>query len=129
MPSPSARVSPQDPVAALVASVVALLGASSLVSRLGLTADDVALLGGLVLAIAATVRVYLARRAGEAAGVPTAAEMAIFRELLERGLAAQERVRELLEHNRQAVPERPISTLDVRGPEDTTRRLTEGADA
>jgi len=59
MPS---SVSPQDPIAVVVASVIAIVGALGLWSRWGLTADHVAQLGGAALAIAAVLRTYLTAR-------------------------------------------------------------------
>lgn len=60
--SPTSRVSPQDPVAVVVASVIAIVGAVGLWTRWGLTADDVAQLGGAALALAAAWRTIVALR-------------------------------------------------------------------
>lgn len=57
-----ANVSPTDPLAVLVAACVGLLGTFHLWSALGMTADDVAELGGSALAIAAIIRTWWASR-------------------------------------------------------------------
>ena len=53
-----ANVSPTDPLAVLIAACVGLLGTFGAWSRLGLTADDVAEMGGSILAVAAVVRTW-----------------------------------------------------------------------
>jgi hypothetical protein len=53
-----ANVSPTDPLAVLIAACVGILGTFHVWSRLGLTADDVAELGGAILAMAAVVRTW-----------------------------------------------------------------------
>lgn len=45
-----------DPVAAIVSAAVAILGVLGVVDRLGLSGDDVAVITGAVMTIAATVR-------------------------------------------------------------------------
>jgi hypothetical protein len=56
-----------DPAAALIALLVAMAGYTGLVARLGLTADDVAMICGYLLAGAAALRSYFARKGGDAA--------------------------------------------------------------
>lgn len=50
-----------DPVAAVLAGIVAIAGSTGLVARLGLTADDVAMICGYVLAAAAAIRSWGSR--------------------------------------------------------------------
>lgn len=55
-----------DVPAALVSAVVAALGAAGVMTAWGLTADDVATLLGILMAIAATVRELVARKSAGA---------------------------------------------------------------
>ena len=50
-----------DPVAAVLAALVAIAGSTGLIAKMGLTADDVAMVCGYALAVAASLRSYLAR--------------------------------------------------------------------
>lgn len=118
------QVSAQDPVAALIASVVAVLGALGLLTRWGLSADEVAQIGGAALALAAAIRMFLDARKPASSAVATVTVPVAEREFTSASLPEGHPARAA---DRPTPPERPIVTLDVRGPEDSTRRLTEDA--
>lgn len=58
-----ANVSPADPLAALVAVLVGILGTLGLWTKWGLTADQVAEVGASVLCVAAILRAWLTAKA------------------------------------------------------------------
>jgi hypothetical protein len=56
--TPTSRVSPQDPVAALLFGLLGLLGALGLLSRLGITIDQGGVIVGWVMMILAALRAW-----------------------------------------------------------------------
>lgn len=56
------NVNPADPIAAVVGAVIMILANTGVMERLGLTADQVANIGGAVITIAATLRSVLRPR-------------------------------------------------------------------
>jgi hypothetical protein len=56
--TPTSRVSPQDPVAALLFGLLGLLGALGLLSRLGITIDQGGVIVGWVMMILASLRAW-----------------------------------------------------------------------
>lgn len=57
------RKPPPDESAAIVSALVTVAGASGLMGKLGMTADDLALLLGSLMTVAALVRAWWLRRA------------------------------------------------------------------
>jgi hypothetical protein len=58
---PKSHKAPTDEVGALVHAVVAVLGVTGVMTRLGLTGDDVALLLGAAMTVAGIVRAWWLR--------------------------------------------------------------------